>query len=443
MRACVCVAAAVALASPAQGRQPAATPALALAQAEPPPSLPLPAPVAPPQPTGPVPPAPDGGPPPKAPGVERARLPAAPTAAAGIPALARTVFMRGLQRPQDLAFAPDGALFFTERERGLSVRKPDGSVARLFTAQAIGGQAAATLGVTVDPQFARNRFVYVFLCAPGEVRVVRLKLDATGGLVVERADILTVAAPSAPAGAAAHAGGALRFGPDGALYVGIGDLLDANAPQSPASLPGKVLRIDRDGRAASGHRAPAGFDARVFAYGLRAPTALAFAPPSAEVYVGEDGAGRDEITLLGAGGNGGWDPRCAALGVASAPGGYCGRTSADARQPLAPMTDLARFPAATPPLWTNLNRAQGLAAMAFLRGARWRAWDGALAVAYAGGRRIDVLRLSAGGGVDDYAQMLGTLEEPVRALALGPDGALYVGTDGKRDGDEIWRVEAR
>ncbi|MCX8003847.1 MAG: PQQ-dependent sugar dehydrogenase [Burkholderiaceae bacterium] len=356
--------------------------------------------------------------------------------------LARTVFLRELEAPQDLAFAPDGTLFVTERRKGLAVRRTDGTVARVFAPKA----GDALFGVAVDPQFARNRFVYVFLfTAEAEARVARLKLDAAYA-VTERTDILR-AAGAARGGSAdeAHAGGALRFGPDGWLYVAIGDLLDASAPQAGTALAGKLLRIDRDGRAAPANRPPGGFDARVYAYGLRNPTALALRPGSGELFVGEDGAGRDEITRLGAGGNGGWDPRCEALAVktAAAADGYCGKPSAERGRPVAAMTDLGRFPSATPPLWTNLNRAQGLAALAFLQGERWKSWNGALAVAYAGGQRIDVLRLNAAGGVDDYASMLGTLGVPVRALALGADGALYVATHGKRGGDEIWRVETR
>lgn len=401
-------------------------------------SLPTPAPVPVPVNPAALPPPPAGGPPPKVPIGQPATAVDVARPAQTAPMLARTVFLRGLDAPQDLAFAPDGTLFYTERSKGLAVRRTDGSVARIFAPKELG----AMFGVAVDTQFAINRFVYVFLTTErGEPRVIRLRIDAASAGVTERRDILAAGATARAAGEP-HVGGALRFGADGWLYIGIGDLLDPDAPQGAAVLGGKLLRVDRDGRPAAGNRSPTGFDARVFAYGLRNPTALAL-PGREEVFVGEDGAGQDEVTRFSAGANGGWDPRCARLAVTSVASGYCGRPSAERQRPLAAMTDLGRYPNAARPLWTNFNRAQGLAALAFLRGNGWKSWDGALAVAYADGRRVDVLRLGATGGVDEHASMLGTLEHAVRALALGAEGALYVATNGKAGGDEIWRLEPR
>jgi glucose/arabinose dehydrogenase len=84
------------------------------------------------------------------------------------PPLARTVVLDGLDDPWDLAFTPDGALLFTEKCRGLSVRRADGSLHHLFGRD--GGAVAApdffcqgqsgAHGVAVDPDFPRNRFVY-------------------------------------------------------------------------------------------------------------------------------------------------------------------------------------------------------------------------------------------------------------------------------------------
>src|SRR5690554_4532521 len=64
-------------------------------------------------------------------------------------------------------------------------------------------------------------------------------------------------------GSGAHNGGRLRFNPgDGYLYVTTGDTHNGEVPQSPTKIGGKVLRIDRNGKAASGNKPPEGFDAR-------------------------------------------------------------------------------------------------------------------------------------------------------------------------------------
>src|SRR5919109_4663357 len=87
------------------------------------------------------------------------------------PTLTRTVVLDGLTGPWDLAFTPDGALLFTEKCRGLSVRRADGSPHFLFghAGAAVAapdffckGQSGAH-GIAVDPEFARTRFVYLFM----------------------------------------------------------------------------------------------------------------------------------------------------------------------------------------------------------------------------------------------------------------------------------------
>src|SRR4029434_5454647 len=90
-----------------------------------------------------------------------------------VPTLTRTVVVSGLLNPWDLAFLPDGSMLFTEKCRGLSIREASGTVTRLF------GTAGSPLlanglfcegqsgvhGVAVDPQFAANRYVYVFMAS--------------------------------------------------------------------------------------------------------------------------------------------------------------------------------------------------------------------------------------------------------------------------------------
>jgi len=87
------------------------------------------------------------------------------------PTLTRTVVLDGLDDPWDLAFTPDGALLFTEKCRGLSVRRPDGSLQHLFGRDGAAvaapdffckGQSGAH-GIAVDPEFARTRLVYLYM----------------------------------------------------------------------------------------------------------------------------------------------------------------------------------------------------------------------------------------------------------------------------------------
>jgi glucose/arabinose dehydrogenase len=379
---------------------------------------------------------------------------AAPPAAAGVPTLTRSVILGGLANPWDLAFTPDGALLYTERARGLSVRRADGSTALLFRPDDLVAEGQAGFnGVAVDPDFAGNRRIYVYMASNAggtrNNRVIRLTVNAGYTAVSERTDIVTGIsyktdpAPGAPGGSGAHNGGRMRFGPDGWLYITTGDTHHPTVPQSPTALGGKVLRVRSDGSAAPGNGAPAGFDARIYAYGFRNPQGITFRPTDSvgagQPFISEHGPGHsDEVTALAAGGNGGWDPGCR-----NDPASYCGYGSNQADGSPTPMTDLAKYPAALRPLWNNSGRSQGMSGSTFLAGAQWRDWNGALAVAFLAGQRIEILRLRDDGSLASTTPIFDTLGVRLRAVVQGPDGHLYVSTDGKSGGDEIWRVTAQ
>ena len=98
------------------------------------------------------------------------------------PALNRTVVLQGLSSPWDIAIAADGAMFFTEKCRGLSVRRADGSVTRLFGTSgsalvapdlACEGQSGVH-GVALDPAFATNRTLYVYMLSSPRPRRARI-----------------------------------------------------------------------------------------------------------------------------------------------------------------------------------------------------------------------------------------------------------------------------
>ncbi len=354
--------------------------------------------------------------------------------ATGTPTFSREVLMRGLQNPWDIAFTPDGTMLYTERARGLSVRLANGTTRVLFRpADMVAGEQCGMLGVAVDPQFAANRTVYVYLSSTAagaaDSRIVAINVDANYTTTSGRRDILTGITYLA----SAHCGGRVRFGPDGNLYVTTGDTRQGRIPQSMTQLGAKVLRIDRDGNPAQGNNTPAGGNPRIYAYGFRNVQGIDFRPGTGIPYIAEHGPGyTDEVTPLRAGGNGGWDPFCAAgsdHGVEYC--GYNGNTR---------MTDTAKFPNAMLPVWTDNGLSEGMGGNVFLRGSQWRDWDGAMVVALMAGRRLEVLKLDPAGVVGRNTPILNTLNVRLRTPVLGPDGALYVTTDNQSNGDEIWRI---
>ena len=364
-----------------------------------------------------------------------------------VPTLSRTVVLSGLNGPWDIAFTADGAMLYTEKCRGLSVRLPDGTITRPFGSAGSALVAADLVcegqsgvhGVALDPDFATNRRVYVYMAStqatPRTNHVVRLVLSPDLRTASARTDIITDIAfkhvGNAHGSAGSHSGGRLRFGPDKLLYVTTGDNHNGTIPQSPTLLGGKVLRVTTDGTAASGNNAPAGFDPRIFTYGHRNVQGIDFRPGSGTPFVSEHGPNHsDEVTALRAGGNGGWDPKNRpALTCAD---GYCGYAGNPTTMP---MTDLQRFPDAMRPAWTNNGASQGTGPALFLKGDQWGAWNGRLAVGIMGGTRLDILQLDAAGTGQGITRT-GLPSARYRALTQGPDGNLYVATDG----GEIWKV---
>jgi aldose sugar dehydrogenase len=384
------------------------------------------------------------------------------------PKLAATAVLSKLNNPWDMAFLPDGSMLFTEKCKGLSVRTSSGSVTRLLgmkdsqgypaTASDLfcDGQAGMS-GVAVDPNFASNRFIYVYsassMGSPSTNRVMRFTVSADGTKLSDRKDIVTdipykVAKSNHPFGdSGAHNGGRVRFGPsDGFLYVTTGDTHNGEVPQSPTRIGGKVLRIDREGKAAAGNNAPQGFDARIYTYGHRNPQGIAFRPGTNQPYTAENGPWHsDEVTALVPGGNAGWDPRPNIGGRKECPDSYCGYSPNQMgamenkeRAAFMPMTDIRTYPNAMKPAWNNDGMSQGMSSGAFLSGKQWKNWDGKMVVSFMGigihgtpvGNRLDVLDIAADGSSAKRVTM--SLPMPAgrfRSVVQGPDGNLYVATD--------------
>lgn len=393
---------------------------------------------------------------------------AAAQSAGGVPVLTSTSVMTGRDLTWDMAFLPNGTMFFTEKCGGLSVRLPDGKVNALLgikdskgfpevAADLFCGGQAGMSGVAIDPDFANNRFIYVFsasnMTAPGTNRVLRLTVSPDLTKVSNRQDIVTdIAYKPKPSNhpfgdAGAHNGGRLRFGPsDGFLYVTTGDTHNGEVPQSPSRIGGKVLRIDRDGKAAAGNNAPQGFDARVYTYGHRNPQGICFRPGTNQPYTAENGPWHsDEVTALTAGGNAGWDPRPNVAGRGECPDNYCGYSpnqmgamDPKERSAFMSMTDTKSYPDAMKPAWNNDQLSQGMSSCVFLSGPQWKDWDGRMVVTFMGigihgtpvGNRLDILDIAP----DGTSAKRSTVSLPMpagrfRSVVQGPDGNMYVATD--------------
>jgi hypothetical protein len=231
---------------------------------------------------------------------------------------------RGLEAPLFLT-APrgDARLFVVEQpgrirvvENGQLLATPFLDITRLV---GYGGERGL-LGLAFHPGYATNGLFFVnFTDRNGDTHVERYQVSRTDR---NRADTLTrMLLFTVPQPYPNHNGGMLAFGPDGKLYIGLGDGGSGGDPQgngqSLSTLLGKILRIDVD--AATPYAVPrdnpfagrAGARTEIWAYGLRNPWRFAFDPPTSRLYIADVGQGRlEEIDVARdteAGVNYGWN----------------------------------------------------------------------------------------------------------------------------------------
>lgn len=355
------------------------------------------------------------------------------------PALRVEVITRGLEHGWDIGFLPDGSALISERPgRFTLVRqlRPGARATRVsadFSDLFARGEGGL-MGLVVHPDFASSRlFTTCQNHGRGgraiDIRLVTWRLAGDGGSATRVRDLLT-GLPTA--GSGRHSGCRPSIAADGALLVGTGDTADGALPQDRTSLGGKVLRLNL----ATGEPLPDNpfaaaaqpAERYVYTYGHRNVQGVAVRPGSGQVYTAEHGPRvNDEVNVLRAGGNYGWDP---------SRGGTAGGYDEDV-----PMTDLDRFPDAVPAIWQTGQTTQALCSATFLTGSLWGELDGALVVTALRGAKLVLLRLDAAGALAAIAIPPETNGEygRLRAARLGPDGALYVTTTNGSD-DALLRI---
>lgn len=221
----------------------------------------------------------------------------APSGAAIQPAAADLV--TGLNTPWGIGFLPDRTGLVTSRDDGtITAVKPDGSTSAVGTVQGVSANGeAGLLGLAVSPDYSRDHTVFVYYTGDDDNRIAALTL--TGGTISDQRSILT-GLPKA----GNHDGGRITFGPDGLLYVGVGDAGNPSGAQDLDYLGGKILRLNPDGSGAAGNPFPQA--PLVYSYGHRNVQGLAF-DDTGRLWAAEFGQNTwDELNLIVPGGNYGW-----------------------------------------------------------------------------------------------------------------------------------------
>jgi glucose/arabinose dehydrogenase len=331
----------------------------------------------------------------------------------------------GLEVPWGFAFLPNRNMLFTERpgrvriiENGKLRPEPVYVVTDVEPSSESG-----LMDISLHPDFAKNSFVYLAYAYRDDGKrnkVVRYRFDGTK---FSDAKVIIEDLPSA----ANHAGTRARFGPDGKLYVTVGDSTDWELAQNNNSLAGKTLRLNDDGTVPQDNPfvGRQGYRPEIFSTGHRNAQGLAWQPGSGLMFQTEHGpsgfegrgGGADEVNIVERGKNYGW------------PTIYGKRTQAGLEAPL-----LEYSPACAP--------ASGM----FYNGSEFAGFKGNFLFGCLRGTRLIRVVLD-GRRVVSQEDLLSETYGRIREVAEGPDGYIYFSTsnrDGRgraaKDDDRILRL---
>ncbi len=217
----------------------------------------------------------------------------------------------GLPNPTAMEIAPDGRIFVCLQGGQLRVIKNGALLPTPFLSLTVDPSGErGLLGVAFDPNFQTNNFVYVYYTvtsSPRHNRVSRFTANGDVGIVNSEVAILDLENLSS---ATNHNGGAIHFGPDGKLYVAVGDNANGNNSQVLSNRLGKMLRINPDGSIPPDNpfgNLTIGLNRSIWAMGLRNPFTFAFQPGTGRMFINDVGQNAwEEINDGIAGSNYGW-----------------------------------------------------------------------------------------------------------------------------------------
>lgn len=225
-----------------------------------------------------------------------------------------------------MEFAPDGKLFVLEQAGTMEVYQGSGNTwtqvapsNNFFTGNTLTVDSffeRGLLGIAFHPDYMTNRYLYVYYTVPGSPpynRVSRFTANAAGTQVVAGSEVLVVQLDNLSAGN--HNGGAIHFGPDGKLYIAVGENAVPANSQLITNRHGKMLRYNPDGTIPADNPTSiagiagttTGANRAIWAAGLRNPFTFTFHPTTGQMYINDVGQNAwEEVNVGAAGANYGW-----------------------------------------------------------------------------------------------------------------------------------------
>ncbi|MCO7248113.1 PQQ-dependent sugar dehydrogenase [Halomonas sp. Mc5H-6] len=323
-----------------------------------------------------------------------------------------------LAHPWSLAFLPDGRMLVTERPGRLRLLSDDGeklveSLAGVPEVLAAG--QAGLFDVALSPQFEDDRQVYLsYACGTAQANHTCLARAKFADNSLENVSEIFRVQPAKQG--AAHFGGRIAWLPDGTLILTLGDGFDyREEAQNLGNHIGSIVRLNPDGSVPQDNPFVYYGDARpeIYSLGHRNVQGVVFDDQHQRLIAHEHGPrGGDEINIIEAGANYGWP-------IATGGLDYTG----------ARVTPFEDYPGTEPPTleWTPSIAPSG---MALYSGELFPEWQGDLLVGALVNKEVRRVRLyDDASSAEDVEGLFGELEERIRDVRQGPEGAIYLLTD--------------
>ncbi len=323
----------------------------------------------------------------------------------------------GLVHPWSLAFLPDSRMLVTERPGRMRLVTPEGQLSPPLKGvpEVFASGQGGLLDVILDKSYAQNKTIYFCFAEPtgggGRTAVARAKLDDGNGRLDE---VKIVFRQEGPLSSGNHYGCRIAQANDGNLFVALGEHFSyRDEAQNLGNHLGKVIRITPDGAAPADNPFVGRSDAKaeIWSYGHRNEQGLAINPASGDLWEIEHGPrGGDEVNIIGKGKNYGWP--VIGYGI-----DYSGAKIHDSTSK-GGMEQPVKY-------WVPSIAPSG---MTFYTAKLFPKWTGSLFTGALAGKML--VRLSLNGNtVTGEERLLQNLNERIRDVRQGPDGALWLLTD--------------
>jgi len=320
----------------------------------------------------------------------------------------------GLSNPWGLTFLPGNELLVTERNGEIRIIRDDQLLENKVTGvpEVFARGQGGLFEIQLHPEYEENGWLYISFASPGNgggnTAIMRARLD--GQNLIDK-EVIFQAKPFFSGGQ--HFGGRMEFDKDGFLYFSVGERGRQKNAQTLENHSGKIIRLKDDGSTPNDNPFVSDNNAEpeIFTYGNRNPQGMAVHPETGEIWTHEHGPmGGDEINIVKAGSNYGWPE-------ATHGKNYNGTT----------ISEYTSKPGMADPLhyWDPSIAPCG---MSFVTGDKYSSWKGNLLVGSL--KFMYVARLELDGEKVIHEEKLLDGIGRVRAITQGPDGLIYVSTEG-------------